>query len=185
MPTSGIPRKGCRVLFAPILLVHGLMDYDVQRCTRHCQDSDRELKPGESFYSALVRQGAEVVRHDYSQEAWTGPPDGAVGWWKSQIPDRNARRLHWAPNDVMLRFFEELESQPDKQDMRYVLALLLVRRRVMRQEDSEQDEQGREVLVLYCPRRETTYRAPVVEPDTKRTEEIQEELARLLFADAS
>jgi hypothetical protein len=156
------------------------MDYEVQRCTRHCAGNGRELGPGESFYSVLVAEGAALRRYDYSVEAWEGPPQQTIGWWKSQIPDRNATRKHWAPNDVMLQFFDELAGQPDKQDMRYVLALLLVRRRVMRLEENEKDEQGRETMVLYCPRRETTYKVPAVTPDQPRIDEIQQELARLL-----
>ena len=156
------------------------MDYDIQRCTRHCATTGRELAPGETFFSALVAEGAETVRHDYGADAWQGPPEEAVGWWKSQIPDRNAKQLHWAPNDVMLRFFDELAERSDRQDMRYVLGLLLVRRRVMRLEESERDDQDREVLVLYCPRREATYHVPTATPDQQRIEEIQQELARLL-----
>jgi len=92
--------------------------------------------------------------------------------------------MHWAPNEVILHFFEELGQQPARQDMRYVLALLLVRRRVLRLEEEEKNEQGQEVLVLYCPRREATYRVPAIVPDESRIQEIQEELARLLFAHA-
>jgi len=84
----------------------------------------------------------------------------------------------------MLHLFEELEQQPARQDMRYVLALLLVRRRVMRLEEEERDEQGRETLVLYCPRRDLTYRVPVTMPEEARIEEIQAELSKLLFANA-
>jgi hypothetical protein len=64
--------------------------------------------------------------------------------------------------------------------MRYVLALLLVRRRVMRLEESQVDAQGGEMIVVYCPRRETTYEVPVVVPEQSRIDKIQEELARLL-----
>ena len=98
----------------------------------------------------------------------------------NRVPDPAAKRLHWAPNDVMLHFFEQIESQPDKQDVRYVLALLLVRRRVMRLEESRADAEGHEVMVLYCPRRETTYEVPTAVPEQTRIEQIQEELARLL-----
>lgn len=161
-----------------------MIDYEVQRCTRHCAASGRELQPGEVFYSTLIADGAQVVRHDYGPEAWQGPPEGVLGWWKSIMPQRNAKKLHWAPNDVMLELLESLESQPDKLDMRYVLALLLIRRRVVRLEETETDESGREVSVLYCPRRETTYRVVTAMPGDERTAEIQEELARLLFADA-
>jgi hypothetical protein len=161
------------------------MDYEIQRCTRHCATTGQELKPGDEFYSVLVADGSKLVRRDYSVEAWQGPPHDVVGWWKSQIPRPDAKRLHWAPNDVMLRFFDELGEKPAGQDMRYLLALLLVRRRVMRLEEESRDEQGRQTLVLYCPRREATYRVAVVPPDESRIDEIQRELAKLLFAHAS
>jgi len=157
------------------------MDYEIQRCTRHCHATGRELAAGETYFSVLLAEGSEVKRYDYSPEAWPGPPEEAVGWWQAQIPDRKSQRAHWAPNDVMLEFFDELAEQPEKQDMRYVLSLLLVRRRVMRHEETRHDEQGRELLVLYCPRRDATYEVPAVAPgQPERIEEIQQELAALL-----
>ena len=162
-----------------------MMDYEVQRCTRHCAITGRELTPGELVYSALLTEGKELVRKDFAADAWQGPPEGAIGWWQSRIPAPDSAKRRWAPNDVMLQLFEELEQQPARQDMRYVLALLLVRRRVMRVEEEERPPEGQEMLVLYCPRREATYHVPVVMPDETRIQEIQDELSRLLFANAA
>lgn len=160
------------------------MDFEVQRCSRHCAATERELSSGEVYYSALIAEGAGMERRDYSKQGWDGPPDGTIAWWKSRIPDRTIKKKRWAPNEVMLQFFEELDQRADDPeshgDMRYVLGLLLVRRRVLRQEESETDEDGNEVLVLYSPRRETTYRLPAVIPHGERINEIQDELARLL-----
>lgn len=160
------------------------MDYDIQRCTRRCAATEREFSPGEEFFSVLIAEGADLRRLDYCAEAWEGPPENATGWWRSRMPSPTANRMHWAPNDVMLHFFEELESQPERADMRFVLGLLLVRRRVMREEDRTRDEQGREVTVLFCPRNDKTYEVPTVMPSPTRVEAIQEELAQLLFAKA-
>lgn len=161
-----------------------MIDYEIQRSTRHCSVTGRELQPGEVFYSTLTSEGAHVARHDYSPEAWQGPTEGVLGWWQAHVPQRDAKKLHWAPNDVMLELLERLESQTENQDTRYVLALLLIRRRVVRLEGTERDEQAREVSILYCPRRETTYRVVTVVPSEERTAEIQELLAELLFARA-
>jgi len=100
------------------------------------------------------------------------------------MPERDAKKLHWAPNDVMLELLEGLASQPERQDMRYVLALLLIRRRVVRLEETRKDESSREVSILYCPRREATYTIVTAMPSEPRIAEIQEELSRLLFAGA-
>lgn len=156
------------------------MDYEVQHSSRRCSITGREFAPGETYYSAVVAKGAEVIRVDYAADAWQGPPENAIGWWQSHVPDRTSTKKHWAPNDVMLQFWDELAAQPDKQDMRYVLTLLLVRRRVFRLEEEKIDEQGRELLVVECPRRDATYEIPAVMPEPTRIEQIQEELAALL-----
>ncbi len=162
-----------------------MLDFEVQRCTRRCAKTDRELEPGEVFYSVLAPEESEIVRRDYCQQAWEGPPEDVVGWWKSQMPEANAKRANWAPNDVMLDYFQQLEQCVDKQDVRYVLALLMTRRRLLRFEDTETDERGVETLVLFCPRNDTEYRVVASIPDQQRAEEIQEELARLLLADGT
>ena len=162
-----------------------MMDYDVQRCTRRCEATNRELAEGETYYSVLVLDGADLQRHDYSTEAWQGPPaEGVVGWWKAQVPTRQAKHARMAPNEVLLELFQELQGQPAAQDMLYVLALLLVRRRVFRLEETQFDDQGREVMVLYCPRQEATYRVGVETPSEQRIAEIQNQLSELLFAGA-
>jgi hypothetical protein len=128
----------------------------------------------------LVAEGADVVRRDYAAEAWPGPPADAIGWWKSTVVDPNAGRMSWAPSDVMLHYFERLADDPAAEDARYVLALLLVRRRVLRAEGSETDDRGRMVNVLYCGRNETHYRVAEVVPTPARAAEIQQQLAELL-----
>ena len=162
-----------------------MLDFEVKRCTRHCAKTDREFLAGESFFSTLVADGADVVRYDYGLDAWDGPPEGSLGWWKSVMPDHNAKKLHWAPNDVMLHYFHETEGRQEKQDIRYVLALLMIRRRIVRIDATESNQDGNEVLSLYCPRNEKRYQVPVMTPSKERIGQIQEELAQLLFAKAA
>jgi hypothetical protein len=182
--SSQSPTFAVRLLLVTEFKAHS-MDFEVQRCTRICAATQRQLQPEETFYSVLIAEGANVVRHDYSVEAWQGPPPGAIGWWKSTIPARDAHRVHWAPNDVMLHLLDELESQDDAADMRYVLALLLVRRRVLRLEEAETDAAGDEWLVLYSPRKEATLKVRVATPTAERAEAIQQELGKLLLAGAT
>lgn len=163
------------------------MDYEIKRCTRHCSVTGRELQEGEEFFSALVPEGSDVGRVDFSTEAWSGPPEGALGWWKSQMPTKASRRARMAPNEVLLDLFHELQNNPAQQDMCYVLALLLVRRRLFRLEEFDEepeDEDAGEVMVVYSPREEATYRIQVAVPEEARVVEIQDQLANLLFADA-
>ncbi len=157
-----------------------MIDYEISRCTRRCAATDRELQPGETFFSVLIPSGGQVLRRDYSVAEWKAPPENALGWWKSIMADATARKPQWAPHEVMLDFFESLESDPTREDLRYVLALLLVRRRVLRLEAEETDAAGRTVQVLDCARKEVQYRVAVVLPDAARAMELQAQLAQLL-----
>ena len=160
-----------------------MLDFEVQRCSRRCATSGRELQPGDVCYSVLVPDGANVQRIDYAADAWKGAPENALGWWRSKIPEPNQARLHWAPNEVLLEYFRQLTDQLDKADERYVLALLLVRRRLLRLEDTIRDAAGHEVMTLFSPRHETQYQVVVRLPDDEQIQRIQANLGRLFSAD--
>lgn len=142
----------------------------------------------------LEVKGADVIRTDYSKDAWRGPSDIALGWWRSRIPEPAARKIKLAPNEVLMELFDQLIERPERKDMRYVLALLLLRRRVLRLEVSDDlseppraqgsGNRSEETMAVYCPKRDASYVVSVVVPDNDRIDEIQQQLSELLIADA-
>ena len=144
----------------------------------------------------LEVQGADVVRQDFCSEAWTGPPDAAFGWWKSRVPEPAAKKIKLAPNDVLLELFDQLADQPDQHDMRYVLTLLLVRRRVLRLDvpPMSRGEAWRRPRSPTTPHESMTRLLPETRRDLRgagrhaerrnRIDEIQQQLSELLIAGA-
>jgi hypothetical protein len=171
-----------------------LLDFEVQRCTRYCAATERVLNPGDECYSALQVEGADVVRKDYCPEAWKGAPEAAFGWWKSRVPEPTAKKIKLAPNEVLLELFDQLAEKSEQHDLRYVLALLLVRRRVLRVDVAHEHLLGAqsdgsinryaESITLYCPKRDTTCEVAVAMPSGERIDEIQQQLSELLVAGA-
>lgn len=163
-------------------------EFEIQRSTRRCAVTDRPLEPGHVCYSVLEVEGASIVRKDFAADAWSGPPADAFGWWKSHVPEPTVKKIKLAPNDVLLNLFDQLNDQPDCEDMRYVLALLLVRRRVFRMEN-ESDQfaepsapSGVNTMTVFCPKRDATYELPAVMPTGSRIDEIQQHLSELLVS---
>jgi hypothetical protein len=169
------------------------LDFEIQRSTRRCAATQRSLEPGDICFSVLEVAGADVIRKDYCLDAWPGPPEVAIGWWKTRIPELSAKKIKLAPNDVLLQLFDQLAEHPENEDMRYVLALLLMRRRVLRFDAPLDDDQAstprggyqRETMVLYCPQRDASYSIAVAMPTSERIDEIQQRLGELLVADAA
>lgn len=165
-----------------------LIDFEVQRSTRRCAATDRALEPGDECFTVLESAGAEIVRKDFCREAWNGPSEGAIGWWKWRVPETAAKKIKLAPNDVLLELYDRLANEQEQDDMRYVLTLLLVRRRVFRLEMLEDAFESRgtsmDVLHVYCPKREANYEVAAVIPSEERIEKIQRQLSELLVAGA-
>ncbi len=106
-------------------------DFQIQASSRRCCVSGRELQVGEKFYSVLLEQAGKLVRQDYGAEAWKGPPDGAFSFWQGRVHPPETKRRPTFDDEMLLDCFVRLEGQTEasKVRFRYVLALLLMRRK--------------------------------------------------------
>ena len=159
-----------------------MMDFQIKRTSRHCHATERELKPGETFFSDLVQEDDELVRRDFCEKAWQGPDASSLGWWKAMIPVVEGGRVYWAPRDVLLAYFDSLSGKPQHQPTAYVMALVLVRKRILQLVDSATSTEG-EVLEVRHARDNKTYTVPVVQLTPEQINQIQQELGEQLFMD--
>jgi hypothetical protein len=159
-----------------------LLDFEVRCCSRCCSETDKPLEPGEVYFSMLEAREAETVRLDFCADAWQGPSEQSLGWWRSRVPVKD-EKPKLAPSEVMLNLLGALGDKPNDQQFRYVLSLLLVRRRVLRREDAVRNETGQEVLTLYAAKRDARFEVVVDEPNQAQAEKIQQRMIDLLYGD--
>ena len=160
-----------------------MVDFEFKRSSRQCSVSNRAINRGEAFYSVLLEQGeGELHRSDISTEAWAGPPEGCVGWWRSTVPNLEKGRVYWAPNEVLLAFFQHVSTQTEHLDTAYVMGLLLVRKRILQwKETIERD--GQSFLRLVNAKTDTDFEIHQLDLTPQRTAAIQRDLAEKLFTD--
>jgi hypothetical protein len=158
-----------------------MTEYQIQPNTRLCAITGRALQPGERFFTALREEGGQFVRQDYSVETWQGPPPGTFSFWAGRVPADDESRKPRFDDDLLVECFDRLQGQeqPDRVNFRYVVALLLMRRKRLKFEEAiVQDEQ--EVLTLRCSRTGAKYQ--VLNP--RLTEEqmvaVQDEVFKVL-----
>ena len=165
-----------------------LADFKVNRCSRRCYALSRPLRDGEWFYSVVIEDGEELIRRDYSAEAWTQPPEGSIGWWKGRMPLAGSRKLVLAPDPVLVDLLRGLGDAVERRPLRYLLALTLLRRRVVTSVDAPPNASslagekvvrlrvnadGSEVDVVTCP------------ISRSQTDELQAALQELMYCEAS
>jgi hypothetical protein len=159
-----------------------MTDYQIQASSRRCAVTGREIAPGERYYSVLLDRGDSFVRQDFSPEAWRGPPENTFSFWQGRLPlAGGAPKRQPIDDELLLDCFARLEGElePGKQAFRYVLALLLVRRKRLRLEETRR-EGGQEVLTLRDGRSKARYL--VIDPGLPdgELESVQDEVFEVL-----
>ena len=150
------------------------------RPTRRCAAADRPLEPGEWYYSVITGDEDELVRIDYAADGWTGPPADALAHWKRQMPPPGPKKLVPVPPAVQIDLLRETAAMPERYDTRYLLALTLLRRRVIETSDPG-DDPGQ--LHVQIPTTGETLTVEIRDISPTRAEAIAESLQQLLFTE--
>ena len=164
--------------------------YPVSKATGRCAASEVVLEPGEPCVATL----SEVPEHgltrlDYSMTAWeagTRPP-GLFSFWKTIVPDRDAKPNPLVDDNVLVMIFEQLaeDEQPRRIALRFVLALILMRKRLLRFLGRREDDGG--VVWLMRPKGASPETDPVEVIDPGLGDDdvlaLSEQLSEALEAD--
>ncbi len=136
--------------------------YDIQRPTGQCAFTGRKLEPGQAYMATLVELDEEQLaqvqdkataalgmkRVDVSIEAWQqgSRPDNLFSHWKTLVPEPNQKKRLFIDDEVLMNLFTRLEDteEEEKLSFRFVLGLILMRKKLLKYVSSERDEDGRE-----------------------------------------
>ncbi len=119
--------------------------YEIARPTGVCSMSGRAITPGEVFVAGLFERGGDdrLERRDFSLEAWgaasahDGAPPGLLASWRAVMPRAEDRTGRLLDDEALADLFEQVMEQTEgetaaRSAFRFLLALLLVRRKVLR-----------------------------------------------------
>lgn len=159
------------------------------KLSRTCAFTNKLFEPGDKVYSVLYEESGVIKRKDFSASAWRSNPrpENALAWWSSRVrADADAdKKLKLAPNDALAALFAALADNPEQAALRYALALLLARRRVLRFDYDENvsycsNPETSNTIYVYSPRNETGYLVPIVQMSPEEIEQVQARLVDLL-----
>jgi hypothetical protein len=155
--------------------------YSIQAHTRECAASGRALQPGERYYSVLFDEAGQFIRKDYSKEAWNGAPQSALAFWSGRVPVVNEKRRPVFDDDLLIECFARLaeETESARLRFRYVVGLLLLRRKRLKFENLRRDGEL-EYLQLRCAKTGCEFELLDPRMPESETAAIQNEVFKLL-----
>lgn len=158
--------------------------WEVERAHGVCAETGRAIVEGEEFFSALFEDGESFRRADYSVEGWSGPPTDSFCHFKSRVPVKEKRKKLLVDNEMLVSFFVRLaeESELIRIQFRFVLALILMRKRILRYEGSSTND-GQEVWDMTLPRDHSRHRVVNPRLSEEEVESVSKQLNTILHAD--
>jgi len=156
-------------------------DYEIAAPTRRCAATGRDLHPGDRYYAALTEDNGKLARVDFAADAWRGPPAGAFAYWAGRIPAGGRPRRPTFNDEHLAGLFAQLAGadDPTRVNLRYAVALLLMRRKRLKFEDLKRSSGG-DVLVLRDAKTGARHEVPDPRLGEAEVAAVQDEVFRQL-----
>jgi hypothetical protein len=162
------------------------VDWKIGKPSGTCEKCQSDFAGGERYHSAIFDTGECFRRRDYCESCWEqGPPENAFSTWQTHVPRKEEQRL-LVDDSVIFDFFNRLagSDEPTRINFRYILALVLMRKRILKFENVEHRD-DHDILVLRRAGTDTTY--DVIDPKLSEDQiaQVQADIGQILHADVS
>ena len=169
-----------------------MAEWEIKKTVGKCVATDHEFEVGEEYFASLVSTEEGLVRQDFCVDYWNEHHPEVYCFWKSKMPHPEQKKKKLFVDDAMLMaFFDRLEEETEKQkiDFRFVLMLILMRKRKLKYESSRlekgqtEDDHSTEIWTLKVTGQDRT--VDVVNPhlDEDQIEELSGQMGQILNSD--
>ena len=160
----------------------GSSGYEVGRPGGRCAVSGRAIEPGEKFMAALRETPEGFERLDVATEQWEAfDRTNILASWQTVMPRPEQKKKLFVDDEVLCTLFERLgdTGEPAKLNFRFVLGLILMRKRLVIYEDTRV-EGDRELWSVRFKGRES--RMDLLNPKLNESQvaEVSQQLGEIL-----
>jgi hypothetical protein len=128
-----------------------LSEWEIKARSRHCARTQEAFEDGATIYTLLFRERAGFRREDVSETAWQQIKESVApfSFWKSKFQASPPPPPEAMPKESVEELLRRLVSEdlPEHLNVRYVLAILLERKRILKQVDMR--ESAEEKFLIY------------------------------------
>jgi hypothetical protein len=148
-------------------------EYQISKLAGRCSSCNQELAVGSEFVATVHETPQELARQDLCLPCWQARPADAgssvIAEWRSRVPAKQEKKKLFVDDDVLVQFFKRLADSPEPERVcfRFVLGLVLMRKKVLIYDRLQKLEDGREAWNLHFRQGQE----PAVVIDPKMAEE--------------
>jgi hypothetical protein len=159
-------------------------EWEVSKPLGQCCGTGKKIGYGEEYFAALVETETGLQRRDFCADYWEAEKPEVFCYWKSKLPSPDDKRQKFIDDDMLMAFFERLEAEREQEkiNFRFVLALILMRKRRLKY-DSSETRDDKEIWRLRIAGDKQT--VDVLNPhlDEEQIEQLSSQLGQILQVD--
>lgn len=147
-----------------------------------CSRCARRFEAQQQFIAVLLEKPAGFQRADCCLECWRQHDrTDVLAFWQTVMPQPQQRKKLFVDDALLCDLFERLAdvTEPAKVDFRFVLGLILMRKRLLIHEATQQ-EATRNVWIVRLKGREQALKLTDPGLDEDRIRQVSAELAQIL-----
>lgn len=121
-----------------------MADWQIQKTLGQCCGTGDEFEVGSEYIATLIETPEGFERRDFSIDFWQREKPDVYCFWKTKMESPEQKKRLFVDDDMLMTFFERLtdETEQDKINFRFILALVLMRKRILKYLSSEAKDNG-------------------------------------------
>jgi len=114
-------------------------DWEIEKPLGQCYGSGKKIEYGEEYFAALIETEQGLQRRDFCADYWQEQKPDVFCYWKTKLPSPDQKKQIFVDDEMLMAFFERLEQETEQEkiNFRFVLTLILMRKRRLKYDSSE------------------------------------------------
>jgi hypothetical protein len=162
-----------------------LSEWEIKARSRYCARTQQAFDEGATIYTLLFRDRAGFRREDISEKAWQQIQEkesvAPFSFWKSKFQAPPPAAPEPMPKESVEELLRRVVSEdlPEHLNVRFVLAILLERKRTLKQVDIQESAEGK-ILIYEHVKTGEAFIIPDPQLRLDQLDSVQQEIYSLL-----
>jgi len=159
-------------------------EWEIDKPLGQCYGTGKKIEYGEEYFAALVETDQGLARRDFCADYWLAEKPDVFCYWKTKLPRPDQKKHIFVDDEMLMAFFERLEQEREQEkiNFRFVLALILMRKRRLKYDSSEMQDNKEIWRLRVVGGKETV---DVINPhlDEEQIKQLSSQLSEILQVD--
>ena len=161
-------------------------EYEIDKTAGRCVVCDEVIAPGQELMATVAEVDEALHRDDYCLPCWEAEPrddsPDLLGVWRTRVPAARTKARLLIDDELLVNFFQRLEGveAPARINFRFVLALVLMRKKLLVYDRGEKCEDGTELWTMHLKGDTAKYLVADPHLDEEKIAEVSRQLGEIM-----